>query len=164
MKSIIYLLVAFSLWGCFGKRPTLNTGHEGKAMPSIDLLGMDSLTHINLKKDSSDKPVVLFYFSPECPYCRALTKAVIKDAEELKGINIYMLSAFPFNEVKGYYKEFSIAQYPNITMGVDYQTYFSKYFKSPGVPCLAIYGKQKTLKEVLMGNVSTNLIKDLAFE
>lgn len=164
MKVIAYMVLTLLMCGCFGRKPTIETGHEGKPMPSINLLLMDSTTQINTKLDVPDKPVVLFYFSPECPYCRSMTKSITQKTDELKGIKIYMISSFPFNLVRQYASEFDLKRYSNITVGYDYELYFSQYFKAPGVPCIAIYGKDKKLKEVLMGNVSTNLIMDLAFE
>ena len=75
-----------------------------------------------------------------------------------------MLSDFPLAEIKSYSSSYNLNDIKNITVGQDIESYFSNYFKAPGVPCIAIYGRDKKLKQVLMGAVSTNLIKDIAFE
>jgi thioredoxin-related protein len=138
MKSVTFIILSFILFGCFGKKPTLETGREGKPLPSINLLLMDSTTYIKTTKETSYKPIVLFYFSPECAYCRKMTKSITNNIDELQGITIYMLSNFPFDKIKEYVKEFDLSKYKNITVGYDYELYFSQYFKAPGVPCIAI--------------------------
>lgn len=165
MKTIAYILIIFFLTiGCFGKKPTLETGHEGKNMPSINLLLLDSTTHTNTKNISTNNPIVLVYFSPFCPYCKILTKEIINDIESLKEIEFIFLSDYPLSSLKGYNIDHHFKNYSNITIAYDYQKYFNQYYKSPGAPCIAIYGKDKKLKQVLIGAVSTNLIKDIAFE
>ncbi|OQP67791.1 TlpA family protein disulfide reductase [Niastella populi] len=164
MKSMTYILIIAQLWGCFGKKPTLKTGHEGKTLPSMTLLLMDSSTHLDLKDVSSSQPIVLFYFSPICPYCRTLTNSLTEDIKKVSQLKIYMISSFPYEEIMKYYKEFKLNEYSNIIVGQDYQYSFSQYFKSPGVPCLAIYDRNKLLKEVLIGAVSPSLINDIALE
>jgi thioredoxin-related protein len=164
MKSLLYLLLISILSGCFGKKPTLDTGHEGKLIPSIDLLLLDSTTHVNIQTAQSNKPIVLFYFSPHCPYCRALTTNIIAQNKKLQGIQFYMLSSYPLQEINKYNTTFKLKEHNNITIGQDVQRYFENYYKAPGYPCIAIYGKDKKLKQVLMGSISPDIIKDLAFE
>lgn len=163
-KSYIVCLIACCVMACFGKRPTITTGHEGKAMPSINLLLTDSVSYLNTKNIPNGEPIVLFYFSPHCPYCRSLTKEIITNIKNLEDIHFYMLSNFPLSYIKDYKDEYQLDKYHNITVAQDYEIYFSTYFKAPGVPCIAIYGKERKLKQVVMGKVSTSLIKDIAFE
>lgn len=164
MKSIFFFFVFVCLYGCFGKRPTLETGHEGKPLPSIKLLLLDSSTHIDTKTWRTGKPIVLIDFSPYCPYCRSLTQNIVDKHEDLKEIQFILLSSYPLMDLKNYTKEYTLKNYPNITIGRDYDATFGHYFDSPGVPCIAIYGKDRLLKQVLMGKVNASLIKDIAFE
>lgn len=164
MKITALLLIVVTLSGCFGKSPVVDTGFEGKPMPSVNLLLLDSTTHINLKTTLPEKPIVLFYFSPHCTYCRTLTDNIIRDIKNLSGIQFYMLSSFPLNEIKEYTEKFNLDKYNNILVAQDFEQYFTNYFKAPAVPFIAIYGKNRLLIRVLMGTVSTNLIKDLAIE
>lgn len=157
------MLLLVIIYSC-NDQHTLKTGLEGKAMPSFNLLLMDSTRKLNISSTASDKPVVLFYFSPFCPYCRAQTQEILDDMKSLKNIQFYLLSNFPLSLIKNYYDQFELKKYPNIIIGQDYDVYFSKYFKAEGVPYMAIYNKEKILKHALMGKVSTSVIKSLAFE
>jgi thiol-disulfide isomerase/thioredoxin len=107
---------------------------------------------------------VLIQFSPYCPYCRALTQSIIEDNKKLTDIQFILLSNFPISELKKYAAEYQLEKFTNITVARDYESYFGQYFKSPGVPCTAIYGKDRLLKQALMGKVSASLIKDISME
>lgn len=164
MKFITATIFVLCLTACFGKRPTLETGHEGKPMPSLKLLLLDSSTILDTKDWMKGKPIVLIDISPYCPYCRALTQKIIDESKDLKDLQFILLSQFPLAALKSYTTEYKLKGYPNITVARDYDGSFGKYFDSPGVPCLAIYDKNRLLKQVLMGKVSTNMIKDIALE
>ncbi|THU32923.1 redoxin domain-containing protein [Niastella caeni] len=165
MKTYIHIIIIICfLASCYGKEPRLNSGHEGKPIPSLNLMLTDSITNINAKDFSNGKPVVLIDISPYCPFCNAMMKDIIDENKRLTEIQFIFLSAFPIDDLKKISNKYQLTKYPNITIGRDYEGYFNKYYNSSGVPCIAIYGKNGLLKQVMMGKISTNLIKDIAFE
>ena len=105
MKNSICFSLIICLCGCFSKAPKLETGHEGKTMPAINLLLLDSSTHINTKTWAAGKALVLIAFSPYCPYCRALTQNIIDDNKILVGVQFILLSDFPLSDLKNYVTE-----------------------------------------------------------
>lgn len=164
MKSSIFIGVIFLFGGCFSKAPKLETGFEGKPMPSINLLLLDSSTNINTLTSSPGKALVLIEISPFCPYCRSLTQSIADNNKDLSDIQFILLSSSPISDLKKYYTEFHLEKYANITIAQDYESYFGSYYKTPGVPCTAIYGKNRRLKQMFMGKVSANVIKDIAMD
>jgi thiol-disulfide isomerase/thioredoxin len=163
MKYITILVLASCLAGCFGRKPE-KTGLEGKPMPAFNLLLMDSTTRINTSSFPSGEPIVMFFFSPYCPYCRAQTEDIIANMKSFTNIRFYMLTNLPLSQLKHYYNHYRLDKYPNIVVAQDYNSYFVNYFKVTGVPYMAIYSKDKQLKQVLIGKVGTDLIKDIVFE
>jgi thiol-disulfide isomerase/thioredoxin len=163
MKLLSTLALLLFLAGC-GKRPTLKTGLEGKPLPGFSMLLIDSSSHLNTKNIPSGSPIALFYFSPFCPYCRAQTSEIVESMDKLKGIRFFMITNYPFTEMKRFYQEYKLANYPNITMGYDSQYFFINYFKASGVPFMAIYGKDKRLNGAYMGIAKTNDIRELAHD
>lgn len=164
IRKIIFYTLLIILWSCSDFQPILKTGLEGTSLPSYNLLLMDSTTRINISQIKSENPLVLFYFSPNCSYCKAQTKEVIQDISLLQSIHIFMASSFPFTEIKNYYEDYKLKKYPSITVGQDYEQFFNRYFKPGGFPCFAIYGSDKKLNQVLLGKVKCNLIKDFALK
>jgi thiol-disulfide isomerase/thioredoxin len=147
--------------GCYGKKPEIKkTGLEGKPMPAIDLIAIDSVSHFNTESIASGKPTILFAFEPWCPYCRAQTTSMIAQINKLKDINIYMLCTSQYSQFKTFYNKFQLQKYPNIKAGIDYKRSFANYFEQTGVPYLAIYNSDKKLKQVLQGKNYISTIKE----
>jgi peroxiredoxin len=158
MKKILLFINVALLFGCFSKEPA-KTGKEGKPMPDFNMLLMDSITSINSAKIPSDKPIVLFYFSPHCSYCKSQVKEIIEDMDQLKDIRFYFVSAYSLKEVKTFYNDYQLAKYPNITTGLDTAHSIAEYFEITGVPFLAIYGKNKLLNKSYYGKIYNSQIK-----
>lgn len=165
MKCSIFLLIIAVLAGCDArvKRPVI-TGFEGKPLPAVSLLLSDSITYINTSSIPAGKPVVLFYFSPQCPYCRAQVAEIVKDMDALKDIQIYMITGFPIPEIRRFLKEYQLTKYTNVIMGRDSTEYLAYYFKVPGVPYMAIYGKDRKLRNAFIGQVYGKQIKEVAMK
>jgi thioredoxin-related protein len=160
MKNITIGLLLIWLFGC-KETPAVKTGLEGKEMPAFNMLLMDSSSQLNTSSIPTGQPTIFFLFEPGCPYCRALTQEIIADTK-LRAIHFYLLSPNAYSQIKQYYDEYQLKKYPNLTVGQDYQSYLMNYFKAPGVPYLAIYGKDKRLKQVIIGKVGTTEIGDIS--
>ncbi|OQP48045.1 hypothetical protein A4H97_29865 [Niastella yeongjuensis] len=146
--------------GCNDHLAKLKTGKEGQVLPRVNLLLMDSTTQINTSNIPIGKPIVIFLFSPYCPYCQAQTREIIDKQAELSEIRFYMVSAFPISTLKEYYKMFNLEKYPNITVAQDKQGFFRTYLNPPGFPYQAIYGRDKKLLYAFLGIVKLDNIKD----
>ena len=160
MKALVLSILVMLLWGCYGKEPT-NTNMVGKKLPAFNVLGKDSAI-FNTQRIPEGQPVVVFYFSPHCPYCRAQLEDITADMEDLKNIKFYMLTSSPYQEMNAFYKQYKMDQYPNITVGVDTADYFPIHFKVDYVPAIAIFNKEKKLNALFMGKTDVRQIRELA--
>ena len=151
------LLIAINVTMCNNPRP-LPKITQRTPMPSFKLILMDSVNQLNTDSIHKGKPTVFFLFSPECPFCIALTKEIISEPK-LSTIKFYLLSPFPFQEIKAYSKKYHLERYSNITVGHDPQYFFSNHLKVKGVPFLAVYDNDKQLKHTLIGKISINDIR-----
>lgn len=163
MKNIMLWWLLIIVLGCNSNRTKVISGLEGKPLPAFNMLLMDSTTHLNTQNIPAGQPLVLFYFSPFCPYCRAQTEEIKSEIESLKNIQFYFLAAFPLYEIKSFDKRYGLSSYNNVTLAQIRDTSFGKYYKIHGVPYIAIYDKQKYLKEVLLGKTDVDVIKEIAF-
>lgn len=162
MKQVFLFTIAV-LAGCYGSEPQ-KSGKEGKPMPDFSILLTDSITVLHSRDIPAGKPAVIFYLNPYCPYCKAQTKEVIEDMDQLNNINFYFISRYPLADVKAFYKEYQLKKYPNITVGLDTALEVGDYFEIPGVPYLAIYGNNKTLNKTFMGKIYSSQLKKVAEE
>jgi thiol-disulfide isomerase/thioredoxin len=152
-----------SLFGCINS-PSVKSKLAGEALPSFNLLLIDSVTGFNTNNIPSGNAIVLYYFTPVCPFCRAQTEEIITEMKSLANIRFYFLTTFPFGKLKRYYDHYELKKYPNITVGQDYKYYFENHFKAQQVPYMVIYNKNKQLKNVVIGKVNISVIKKLALE
>lgn len=161
MRQLILLIIVSSFAACFRTEPQ-KTGLEGKPLPEFSLLLPDSSTVVNTRNIPEGKAIVLFFFSPYCPYCREQTKEIIDDMDKLKSIQFYFITRFSIRELQEFNKEFELDRYTNITTGVDVANFLSPYFEIAGVPYTAIYGKKKMLNKAFMGNIYSSQLKGIA--
>lgn len=160
-KQLFLLALLSSYIGCLERQP-LKTGLEGRALPTFKLLLPDSTTFFNPADVPEGSPVVLFYFSPRCPYCHAQMEDIINNISSLQNIQFYLLTSFPFEQWGDFSQQYGLNRYPNLVVGYDYNHFFEKYFKTTVVPYLAIYGANRRLKEVYEGKVNVKRIKNSA--
>jgi len=139
-----------------------STTRKGQLAPSFSILLPDSSTYIDIGAVPSGKPFVLFYFSPQCPFCRMELKEIVHNSKQLEDIQFFIFTPFPFKEMRDFYREFQIEKVPNVRMGIDYKFFFGAYFQVTSIPFLAIYGKNKRLNDAFGGYVKADQIIDVA--
>ena len=151
---LILVLLCSSLLGCNRSfRPTVKTGFEGEPLPEFKLLLPDSNTVINTADIPKGSPIVLVYFSPNCPYSQAEMTNIINDISNLKGVRFCILTSWPFSQLKGFYAYYQLHKYQNIVVGEDFNNYFSGHFKPIGVPFTMIYNREKKLSNAFVGTM-----------
>ena len=160
MKEIVMLTFLTTAAGCLDTVP-YTTGLEGKTLPDFKILLTDSITWIHSRNIPGDKPIIFFYFSPDCPYCKAQTKEIIDNMTKLEAFNFYFVTNFSMPSLKAFSDKYKLSKYPNIICAVDSKRFLIDYFQLPGVPYLAIYGKEKKLKKAFIGNINSSQLKRL---
>ena len=103
-------------------------------------------------------------FGPHCPYSRAEMQEIVDNMRTLGNIRFYVFTIASFPEMKSFYDFYQLKKYPNVTTGLDDNYYFGGYFKTNGVPYLAIYDAHKRLRQAILGTTPVSTIKDIAFE
>lgn len=163
ITNSILVLPLLILAAC-GPRNRVQTGLEGKPMPDFSLLLTDSATHFSTRSIPVGKPVVLFAFSPICPYSRDQMRQIISNINNLKDIRFYVLSNGDFQSMKLFSNYYHLERYPNITVGLDTGNYFSKYYDAAMVPYLAVFNRNKVLTQALLGETDIRIIEGIAKE
>jgi thioredoxin-related protein len=127
-----------------------------KVLPHYRLLNQDSVyvTQANLKKD---KPVMIIYFSPDCPHCQRLTyefkdefeKEAKHHTSELSHAQIVMATWTQFKAIQVFYREFGLNKYHNIVVGTEGTTMtLQRFYQVKTTPYIAIYSKTGQLVKV----------------
>jgi thiol-disulfide isomerase/thioredoxin len=158
MSRWFFILVIIYLWGCYGNEP-VKTDLEGTSMPAFNLLLTDGKTNFNTSTIVPGKPVMLFYFSTHCPFCRAQIKQIKKSMTELKNMRFILATNTTLPELSGFYKEYQLGKYQNMIVGIDTAYFISKYFKTTKVPYTVFYNSKKRFEHAYLGMLYYNQIK-----
>ncbi len=130
------------------------------AIPAFKLLAVpDSLEFTNqyLKKNS---PVVVVFFSPDCDHCQSETKELLAYKEELKQIQILMVSNAPYPEIKAFYETYQLASMPNVKVAQDINLKLGLVYKIRTYPSLFVYDQKGNLAKAFVGNIGVPAIVD----
>ncbi len=141
MKRILFFLSLIVTVGCTRAQNNANI----KNIPDYRILDADSVyrTPANLKKN---QPVMIVYFSPDCSHCQHLFNEIKGQMKNFSKIQIVMVSAVDYRMIKGFYKDFGISAYPNITVGTEGNSYkVLQYYNVKTTPYIAIYNHQHKL-------------------
>lgn len=72
-----------------------------------------------------------------------------------------MITHLPYSEMIAFYKQYKIANYPQITMARDTKFFFPVFFKVQNFPSFYIYDKKGNFKKAFEGSVN---VMDIAAE
>lgn len=152
------IIIGISIWASSNNTGLSTTGMEGRSLPSIDLLLIDSTTHLSTEYVPSGKPFVIIGFSPFCTHCQDQTKDIIEHIDQFKKTSIYFLTSFKYSDMKAFYNAFQLNKYPNMVLCQDKQSYFFSYFKVAMLPFITVFDSNRRLKQVINGKVNAAIL------
>jgi thiol-disulfide isomerase/thioredoxin len=114
-----------------------------------------TFTRDDLKKR---RGTVFIIFSPDCEHCQHETEALIANIHKFKDVQIVMVDYLPFEEMKKFYVNYKIENYPNIMMGRDAKFFLPIFFKVESLPAIYVYDKKGNFKQAFSGSVKMDKI------
>ncbi len=109
----------------------------------------------NLQKK---KPVLFMVFSPDCEHCQHETEDLLANIKKFKNTQIVMVTYLPYDEMIAFYKNYKIANYPQITMARDTKFFFPVFFNVRNLPSVFLYNKKGDFKKAFEGSVKIDSI------
>ncbi|CAN5793551.1 hypothetical protein BH11BAC4_BH11BAC4_25270 [soil metagenome] len=107
-------------------------------------------TKVDIKKKT---PAIIIIFSPDCSHCQLATKDLLAHIDLFKKTQIIMVSSLDYSNIKKFYEEYKIADYPNITMGRDGAYYLGTFFKIKSFPSIFVYDKKGKFVKTFVGDI-----------
>jgi peroxiredoxin len=99
----------------------------------------------DLKKN---KPTLILYFSPDCGHCKTETEDMISRMNDLKDLQIVMITSRPLGDMVPFEKHFLLNRFPQIKIGSDTRYFVTRFFDVKFTPYSAVYNKKgKFVKE-----------------
>ena len=145
--------------------PKSKIARKGERLPEFNLLLVDSLTKLSSADIPTGKPIIIMAFSPSCPHCQDETRDLLQYMNNFKNVHLYLLTPYPFRQMKAFYKKLGLEKYSNdITIGIDKGNSFLSHFDTRLVPYTAIYNPKKRLIETFPGKTDIKTITRLVTE
>jgi len=146
-KVILYFTLFFILSSCKKREDSL---------PNFNLLLLDSTTILSSNKIPVGKPIVLFFFSPDCEHCQAETEAVLNNIDSLKNVRFYFATFDSMEKLKIFNEYYDLPKYKNIVLGRDYKFFLPRFYHITSTPYTALYDSQKELKVAFIGETDAS--------
>jgi thiol-disulfide isomerase/thioredoxin len=122
-------------------------------LPPIQILLSDSSTLYTKAQIQKNKPVLVMIFSPDCSHCQHETEEIIAHMDEMKDMQIIMITYHPVHMMKDFVSNYGLAKYANIVVGKDVYYITTGFFDIHNIPYLAMYDKRGKLIECFEGSL-----------
>jgi thiol-disulfide isomerase/thioredoxin len=131
-----------------------------ETIPSFNIYTVPDSIGFSNKNLLKNKPFVLMFFSPDCEHCQKETKELMAYKEELKNIQILMVSPSSYAAVKEFYQEYTLSDMPNIKLGQDVNYALGSIFQLRTFPSMFVYDHTGKLAKAFVGNIGVPSILD----
>ncbi|HLP74129.1 MAG TPA: thioredoxin-like domain-containing protein [Bacteroidales bacterium] len=92
------------------------------------------------------KPVMIYYFSPECEECQKFTGELLSKINDFSNVSIAMITYQSTQTVADYVKKNHLRSYANIYVGTEGSSLFVRnYYNILHFPFVALYTKEGKL-------------------
>jgi thioredoxin-related protein len=130
-------------------------------IPAFSITKTPDSTVFTKKDLKKKKATVFFFFNPDCDHCHQETKNLIAKIELLKDVQIIMISIMEYQQIKKFYLDYKIADFPNITMARESTTLLPTFYKIHSIPDVYVYDKKGNFIKNFKGSVPVEEIAKL---
>lgn len=122
-------------------------------IPKFTIFKAPDSTAFSRENLQKKKSVLFMVFSHDCEHCQHETKELLANIKSFKNTQIVMVTYLPYDEMIAFYKNYKIANYPQITMARDTKFFFPVFFKVRNLPSVFLYDKKGSFKKAFEGSV-----------
>jgi thiol-disulfide isomerase/thioredoxin len=158
LQTFSLLFIAVTWLACQDQttQQVYKTGMEGKPIPAFAIQLLDSTSFVQSKDISEGKPLILFYFSTTCPYCRAQMRDMVDNIESLRNEQLCVITNDNLHSIKAFSDYFKLKKLNNVIVGRDTGSVVFNTYRLMTVPFTALYDKNKQLSVAYMGRMNAN--------
>ena len=156
-KLLLFLFVAVVALQASAQESVKPAYLKYPVIPQFTLLSTDSQT-ITKAVLPQKRKTMLMYFSPTCDHCQVQINNMLKQMDNLRDVQILMITNQPFFEMKEFYKDKKLSAYKNIRMGQDTKFFFPPFYKMKNLPFMALYNKEGNLVTTFEGTTGMEKI------
>ena len=157
--TFLFLIVAILIFLIIVTIPLIKHKKQPeKPLPTFSFARINNKTFSNANLENENSKTIFNFFSPNCEHCQYMATQYLKNKEQLKDINILMVTIADSNSVVKFSKDYRLNTLPNIVLLRDSKFQFYKIFGTATVPSFFIYKHQKLVKKIIGETKIENLI------
>lgn len=122
-----------------------------QSVPAFEITAVPDSSTFSSAALKKDKPVVIILFNPDCDHCQNETKELLAWRQEIKHLQIVMVSSAPYDKVKEFYQDYNIQSLANIQMGCDREYKLALLFRATSYPAIYVYDSKGILSKAYVG-------------
>lgn len=146
MKKTVFIFVATCItFGALAQIDTSQKYFKLPTIPSFSIIKVPDSSSFTNNQLQTNKPTILVFFDPDCDHCQLATKNITAKIDQLKDVQIIMVSIYDFGKMKKFYKDYKIAKYPNITLARDGIYDLVRFYNVSAIPDVYVYDKKGKL-------------------
>jgi thioredoxin-related protein len=130
-------------------------------VPPFHILLADSSTVFTKEGLKPGKAVLIMVFSPECSHCQHETEELVVHREELKNVQVVMVTFDMFSKMKNFISTYQLNDMPNVTVGKDLYNTLPAFYSMRNLPFLAMYRKNGELIQGFEGSMGITKIIEI---
>ncbi len=141
-KRLIFSLLLIAPLFALAQIDSLPLYQQFPELPPLKLNkipGDKLFTKADLKKK---KTTLIVLFNPDCDHCQHAVQDMLANKEKLKKVQIVMSSSASKEMLESFYKDYKLAQMPNLTMGQDIGYFLNTFYGIFRVPAIFMYNKK----------------------
>lgn len=144
-KTVLTLIIAF--WGlcAIAQIDTTQQYFKSPYIPSFNIRKVPDSSSFTNKMLQKYKATMLVFFDPDCEHCQEATKNLTAKTDQLKDVQILMVTIIDFNRIKKFYNDYKIADFSNIILTRDAGFDLPRFYKVGYIPDAYIYNKNGSL-------------------
>jgi thioredoxin-related protein len=153
-KCFLILVVLFFSVSLFAQTDSTTPPYKKyPTLPPIQILLGDSTTKYTKENIPVGKPVLVMIFSPECSHCQHEAEQLLVHKEELKNIQVVMITFHPLWQMNAFVNDYKLKELPNLVVGKDIYYLMPSFYSIHNLPFLAMYDKKGDLISVFEGSM-----------
>jgi hypothetical protein len=158
--AVLLLGTAWMIWKTVGRvRNKEQQMTKAIAMPRFSFSAMNGKPYTEKDLPPGRRRVIINLFHPDCEHCQYMTSQFLSHYSDLRDITLLMVSFCDDPQLRAFYTQYKLQDYPNIVVLRDQTLSFGQIFGLSAVPGFLVY-QDKTLLNKISGEIDFKKLID----
>ncbi len=109
------------------------------SFPTLNILGMDSISYITNKDLKDSVNTVFINFSPNCDHCERTIKSILQNILKFKETQFILTSFEEFGTIRKFYFDNGLSSFSDVFIGQEIDFSLTKQIKYSSFPCMVLF-------------------------